>query len=146
REYPDKRTPPYYPANVATSLGWLGNLQLETGSAAEAEGSYRRAVAVWDKLAADHASEPDEPSLRLSALACRQRLGDFYLRLGRFAEAQDVFEQCLPAAQRLAREFSSGFAYRLWVGTIHLERAHCLLGAGKRQEAQEAFDRYVALV
>jgi serine/threonine-protein kinase len=146
RAYPDRHTPPHYPANVATSLVWLGHIRLVTRRAGEAEDCYRRAMAIWDKLAADHAGEPEDPSHRLYALTCRQHLGNLFLCLGRFAEAQEAFDQCLPAAERLAREFPSAFTYRLCVGTVHVQRAECLLGAGKRGEAREAFERYVAIL
>jgi serine/threonine-protein kinase len=146
REYPDRRTPPHYPAKVADGLELLGHIRWATGRAAEAEGYCRRALAIWDKLAADHAGEPEDPSHRASALYARQVLASLLLCLDRFPEAQELLDQCLPAAERLAREFPRVLAYRLGVAEVHALRAYCLLGAGKRAQAQEAFDHHVAVL
>jgi len=146
REYPNKAAPPHYPCNAAKSLEWLGHIRVQAGRAAEAEEYYRRAAAIWEKLVADHAKEPEEPSYRHSAQACRQHLGELYLCLEKYTKAQEIFEQCQPTAERLAREFPNIHTYLLWVGTLQSLRAYSLLGAGKRQEAQQAFDRYVALL
>src|SRR5262249_22490859 len=100
REYPERLTPPHYAANVARSLEWLGTLQLETERTTEAEASFGRALTVWEKLAGDHPRETH----RVSAMCCRLRLATLYLDLGKLPEAQESFRQCLPAAERLARE------------------------------------------
>jgi tetratricopeptide (TPR) repeat protein/tRNA A-37 threonylcarbamoyl transferase component Bud32 len=146
REYPDKRTVPHYPCNVATSLTRLGHIGMQTGRVAEAEDCYRRVVTIYDKLAADHVKEPEEPSYRHSAISARENLGRCLQSLDRFTDALETFEQCIPAAERLAREFPHGYTYRLWTGRLQMQRANCLVALGKRQEALEAFDAYVGLL
>ncbi|MFL5242123.1 MAG: protein kinase domain-containing protein [Gemmataceae bacterium] len=143
REYPNKMTPPQYPANVARSLEWLANIQIRTGRMKEAEESYLRAISVWDKLVTDHPKDPDEPGLRHSAMSARVRLASLYLNLTQANEALECLDKCLPAAERLAREYAHGYSKRLEVAGILLRRAHCLLMLSKRSEAQHAFLRCV---
>jgi tetratricopeptide (TPR) repeat protein len=143
RQYPDKRKPPHFAANAARSLAALGGIQAVTSRVGQAEDSYRRALSVWEQLAAAHAEEPEDPSYRQSALQCRFNLGSLYLDQEKWPAAQACFDQCLPAAERLVREYPKLPGHRVYVGRVHVQRAYCLLGAGRRDEAGAAFERFV---
>jgi serine/threonine-protein kinase len=142
-ECPDRRAAPHFPANVAHGLQALAGIQIATGRPGEAEESLRQALGVWEKLAADQAQAPEESSYRVYAMTCRLNLGDLYVGLGKWPQAAAAFERCLPAAERLAREFSQVPGRRSYVGEIHSRRAYCLLAAGRRGEAEVEFDRCV---
>jgi tetratricopeptide (TPR) repeat protein/tRNA A-37 threonylcarbamoyl transferase component Bud32 len=146
REYPNKMTPPYFLANAARSWEWLANIQRETGRPTEAEASSWKAIKVWDKLAAAHPKDPDEPGLRQAAVSGRVRLADFYLNSNKADKALECLDQCLPAAERLAREFAHGYTKRTGVARVLLQRSHCLLNLGRQNEARNTFEQYVRLM
>ncbi|HKB03070.1 MAG TPA: tetratricopeptide repeat protein, partial [Gemmataceae bacterium] len=143
REIPNKPTGPFYLANAARSLDALGNLNLATDRVGQAEESYRRALAVWEDLAAAHPQAPEEPAFREYALGTRLRLGTLFLDRGQFLVAQEWYEQCLPAARRLAQEYPQLAGNRSFIGIIHDQLAYCFQGTGRPNEAREEFERYV---
>jgi tetratricopeptide (TPR) repeat protein len=145
REYPDKRTTPHFLVNVGWSLSHLGGVQLATDRASHAEASYRRALAVWLKLAGAHPQAPEEPGYREYARNTHLNLGLIFLGQGQWSEAQECFEHCLSEAERLAREYPKMPGQRGFVGNVLNQLAYCHLGAGRPKEAEETFGRYVKL-
>lgn len=141
--YPDRRTPPHFLANAARSLVALGTLQWSMGRTGEAEGSFRRALAVWEQLVGDHPTASEEPAYRQYAMECRFNLGNLYLDQGKLSEAQGCFDQCLPMAERLAREYPRVPEHRVFSAQVHVQRAICLLAAGQQGAAEAAFGRFV---
>jgi serine/threonine-protein kinase len=139
REYPDNQAPPHYGNNVGQSLLTLGDFFVADERSVEAKASFQRAASVWEKLAAKHSREPEEPAYRRSSVVSLLRLSDLYLNENRFTEAHACLERCLPGAERLAREFPNVLAYCTCAWQAQLQLAYCLLGLGRPQEAEAAF-------
>ena len=68
------------------------DLLSKTGKPAEAEAEYRKALAIWQKLADDNPAVTDFRS----SLACSHRnLGDLLSKTGKPAEAEAEFRKAL---------------------------------------------------
>jgi len=103
--------------------GTLGTLALVQGQWGQAETYYRRAVALWEKLAPNDEERPE----------LLTNLGLLYYRAGRYAEAQQTYEQALALDEKL-------------LGTGHPEEARVLVNLGavafKTQGPAEAIPFY----
>jgi serine/threonine-protein kinase len=139
QEYPNKRELPHYANNVAQCYFELGNIVLAAGRIREAEDSCRQAAAIWERLSGDHPREPEEASYRLYSTSALIRWSGLCVEQNRFSEARDCLDRCVPAAERLAREYPKSPAHRTCTWQAYLTLAFCCLGSGQRQEAVTAF-------
>ena len=121
----------------------VGIIQQRLSEFTDAEASYRRELAVLERLVADSPSEVQY----LNALAVSVReLGGLRTKNGHGAEAELLLRRAIAIQERLVAASPSEPEYR-----NDLARSHNGLGltimwlAGRRQEAEQAFSRAMAL-
>src|SRR5262249_18590476 len=94
--------------SVASSHLSLGDLLMRTGKPLEAEAEFRKALAIWEKLAQDH---PPFPDFRNRQAESHNDLPDVLRRLGRPAESRAASGPAIPIREALFQESRKATAY-----------------------------------
>jgi serine/threonine protein kinase/tetratricopeptide (TPR) repeat protein len=129
---------PAVQAQIGKAYQRVGDIYQKLGHAAKAAEAYGRAIAVWQKLAADL---PHVAGHRQQLALCRTHLGVLLDKADRPREAETDFRQALTIQKKLAADCPDQAVYRQDIG-----RTSCNLGAllakhGRHREAEEAYRR-----
>ncbi len=133
---------PEYRQHLAASHLNLGLLLAYLGKQAEAEAEYRKALAIYEKLAADF---PAVPAYRQELAASYLNLGLLLVGLGKRAEAEAEYRQALAIQERLAADFPTVPEYRQHLATGHNNLGILLADLGKRAEAEAEYRKALAI-
>lgn len=104
---------PDYRNNLARSRLELGNLFHALGQRAAAEEQWRKAQAIWEKLAADF---PAVPEYRYDLAQSHNNLGVLLDDLGQRAGAEEQFRKGLVIQEKLAADFPAVPAFQAGLG------------------------------
>ena len=122
-----------------TNLGWLLS---QTGKPGEAESEYRRALAIYRKLAHD---SPMVPGYRENAANTGNNLSVVLRRLGRPAEARDLCERSVAVHEALVKENPKTTIYLVGRAENYLNRGLALRDLGDPAGAAADVRRATAL-
>jgi serine/threonine protein kinase/Flp pilus assembly protein TadD len=123
------------------NLGRLFHGDLE--KLAEAEECYRKALALYEKLAEE---SPKERRFRAYLAISQSELGGLLRDLGRRADAEKFQRQALALAKKLLAESPSRPEYRYQLATGHKALGNLAQDQGKYAEAEEDFRRALAVL
>jgi len=86
--------------NVSIDYDRLGDLQMQLGDTAQAQGYYEKALAVAEELVK---LDPANTEFRRDVSVSYNRLGDLQMQLGDTAKAQECFEKSLAIREELVK-------------------------------------------
>src|SRR5207244_2364124 len=92
-KFPDA---PHYQGDLARTYNGLGLLYLDGKKAAAAGEVFRKALALWEALAAAH---PDDPEFAVGLATCRYNLGNQSQADGRHEAAADWYTRALQSLE-----------------------------------------------
>jgi tetratricopeptide (TPR) repeat protein/tRNA A-37 threonylcarbamoyl transferase component Bud32 len=121
-------------------LGFIANL---IGSADEAAGHYRQALALWQQLVEAH---PDQPGYRHGLASCYNDVANLYAKIGRPAEAEDAYRKCLALQQALADADPGDRAQQIKVASAHSNLALWLARRELYPEAEEHYGKALTIL
>jgi tetratricopeptide (TPR) repeat protein len=124
---------PAYRRDLAGSQNDLGLQLADLEKRAEAEGEYRKALAIFEKLAAEF---PGMPEYREYQAGSHVNLGNLLVGLERQAEAEGEYRQALTIQEKLAADFTPVPDYRRDLATSHNNLGFLLAGIEKQTEAE----------
>jgi eukaryotic-like serine/threonine-protein kinase len=127
---------------VAESNARLGFLLEGLGRQFEAEGPYRRAIDLLERLAADIPATPD---YRRELATSHNNLGNLLTALGQMAAAEKAYRRALDLQERLVADLANAPDSRQQLARSHNNLGLLLAGLGRRQAAEEAFRRALDL-
>ena len=142
------RSRPTFPAVPYTGGPWLKALiehawyLKQTAETADAERAFRRAIDLYEKLAADF---PTVPSYWQSAFDQRLNLGRSLKETGRIAEANQMYRDAVPIVSSLPTDDPGRLAHWVALARTHGELSRMLSAAGKSEDAEAAFRQVVAV-
>ena len=137
-----RRWPPTTPPSrnsarrLATSHNDLGILLLETGRPGEAEAEYRAAIAIHEKLAADH---PAVTEFHYSLALSRDNLGQLLWQAGRRPEAEAECRAALAIIRKLADENPKDLDYQQVLAATLASLGKIRMGEARFAEALDSF-------
>jgi eukaryotic-like serine/threonine-protein kinase len=131
---------PGYHADLALSRNNYGNLLKTLGKRDEAEAEFRAAVALQEKLAADH---PGVPQYRQELATSHHNLGVLLAGAGRRSEAEAEYRTALAVREKLAADHPDVPQYRLELVPSYNTLALLLRDGGDPQAALGWLDRAV---
>jgi serine/threonine protein kinase/tetratricopeptide (TPR) repeat protein len=141
-EFPNRRDPPAFAANVAGGLLALAGLAASQGQTAEAESYYRRALEVMRRVAVEY---PNEPAYRMNVALIPVRLAGLLCETGRPAEAEKLLHQALPLCNQLARDFPGMWGYCNGPMGVLYGLGQVYQATGRPEEAAKAYHQVLAL-
>jgi tetratricopeptide (TPR) repeat protein len=128
--------------HLASTNGKLTGVLEAAGQYREAEQACTRALALYEKLAAE---DTQNPGLRESLAACHFTRADQLRAAGQKAKANEAFERALALYEKLAAEYPLHPVYRDKLAACHYTRGEQLRSAGRLAKAEEEFRRAMAL-
>jgi tetratricopeptide (TPR) repeat protein len=96
---------------------------------------FEKALAIYKQFAHGAA---DDPRLQLKTAAAHLRIGEIQRRLGRFADAEDHWEQAHVVLERMPAEAKQSASYRFALSEYHQGLGRFLHEAGRLREAARA--------
>jgi tetratricopeptide (TPR) repeat protein len=121
----------------------LGRLNQFLGRFPESETAFRRAVALYQRLAADF---PNRPEFRQELASSQNRLGRLLSENARLEDAEEAYRDGLSVARRLAADFPAEPEYRQVLAGFHNNLGNLLLGdSGRLIEAEGAHTQALAI-
>ncbi|HEX4590031.1 MAG TPA: protein kinase, partial [Gemmataceae bacterium] len=120
----------------------VGHIYRSLGQQAEAEDAFRAALALYEKLAAEHAGVP-EYCRWLSG--CQNNLANLLGQQGRHAEAEAAYRAALAVGERSAAEHPGVAEYRQDVAKSHLNLGVLLSDLGQLLDAEAEYRKALAL-
>jgi serine/threonine protein kinase/tetratricopeptide (TPR) repeat protein len=112
------------------------------GEEKEAEASFREALALYGKLAADF---PAEHEFRHELARSHNQLGSLLQETGRPKEAEKAFADALALRKQLAADVPGNVTYREELATTHYNSGKVYQHAGRLEEARKAYAEAVAI-
>jgi tetratricopeptide (TPR) repeat protein len=110
---------------------------------AEAETEYRRALTLWEKLAADF---PDQPSYRSSiAYTYGANLAPVLTATSQTRAAEEAMRQCSARWVSFMAQFPNDNAYKVHLTQCRFELAAMLQTDGRWQEADAAYRTFLEI-
>src|SRR5262249_23199781 len=110
------------------------------GKRPEAEGQYRKALAIQEKLADDF---PDVPEYRRHLSNCHNNLGNLLGLLGKRPEAKEQLGKALAIRQELDDEFPDVPAYQIVLGGSFCNFGHLVGASGRPSESLVWFEKAI---
>jgi tetratricopeptide (TPR) repeat protein len=126
----------------AKALQQRGDEQFKAGQFVEAEATYRQAMDLRQKLAAD---APAVPAHRLELARMGTTLGEMHTLTGRYKKAQQPLKQALARLEKLAAEFPDTVVYRRELLRSYRQLGLMYEASGKAKQAKEMQQRAKAL-
>ena len=120
----------------------LGILLAGLGKGPEAEGQFRKALAIEETLIADFPAVPD---YRKDLAGSHYNLGRLLAGLGKGAEAEEQCREALAIEEKLAADFPAVPNYRHVLGSSHHSLGFLLAGLRKGAEAEGQYREALAI-
>jgi tetratricopeptide (TPR) repeat protein len=125
----------------------VGAIQEKLGQSQVAGATYRKALALWDKLAAEF---PGRPEYRLHLARCYGNLAGmrWQSREGfqeRYSEITEAAEKALTLREELAKEFPGQVDYQRDLGLSHYQLGGIFFLARRYPQAEKAMPRAIAI-
>ena len=136
------------PPSPNSAAAWRGvtaasaDLLSNTGKPAEAEAEYRKALALWQKLADD---DPAVTDFRSSLADSHLNLGNLLSKTGKPAEAEAEYRKALAIQQKLADDNPAVTGFRSGLADSHFNLGILLSKTGKPAEAEAEFRKALAI-
>jgi tetratricopeptide (TPR) repeat protein len=120
----------------------LGRLNQILGRSKDSENAYRRAVSLFQQLAADF---PTRPEFRLELATSLNLLGVLLLDTDRLTEAESAKIEGLAILKQLAADFPNRPEFRQALAGFHQNLGIVLHVTGRRTEAESAYVEALAI-
>jgi serine/threonine protein kinase len=121
----------------------MGRLNQILGRSKDSENAYRRAVSLFQQLAADF---PTRPEFRQELASSHNTLGALLLRAtARLTEAESAYVEALAILKQLAVEFPNRPEFRQALAGIHNNLGNLLHVTGRLAEAESAHAEALAI-
>jgi serine/threonine-protein kinase len=128
---------------TARAYARVASIQTLLGRYAEAEKSYGKAIALWQKLAGDF---PRVPEHRNDLAHGYHNLGALLHLVSRPREAEKIYEQILKIREGLAAEFPERDEYRLDLASSCTNLGVLLAQSGRGERAEQTFRRALKIL
>jgi serine/threonine protein kinase len=136
-----KNSPDEVAEELAESHHDLGGVYHFLGRSAEAERAFRRAAAIWEKLAT---ALPGDPNFQANWAKNGYLLGELLAFQNRMEEADKVFGQGAQLEEKLAEQYPALEKYALDAWRFRRQQACLLIAVGREHEAdrivRESYD------
>ena len=139
RRQPRRHRVPQPPGDSHNNIGWL---QSQTGQPAEALESYRRALAIRQKLADDN---PAVTEFRSRLANSHNNIGWLQSQTGQPAEALESYRLALAIQQKLADDNPAVTEFRSSLANSHQGIGHLQSQTGQPAEALESYRQALAI-
>jgi serine/threonine protein kinase len=113
----------------------MGRLNQILGRPRDGENAYRRAVSLFQQLAADF---PTRPEFRQELASSHNTLGNLLHATGRLKEAESAYIEALAILKHLAADFPTRPEFRQALAGIHNNLGNLLHATGRLTEAESA--------
>jgi eukaryotic-like serine/threonine-protein kinase len=113
----------------------IGRMNQILGRSSDSENAYRRAVALFLRLATDF---PNRPEFRLELALSHNALGAMLLQTARLREAETAYAEALAILKQLAADFPKRREFRQALAGIHNNLGNMLHSTGLAKEAESA--------
>jgi tetratricopeptide (TPR) repeat protein len=130
------------PDGLARNHHNLGQLLRNAGRSADAENSYRRAIAIWAKLANEH---PQQRAYRQHLAYAHWDLAAVVTAQKRLPQAEEIYRQALNHWQKLVDHWPDDPWTRNELASSHGLLADLLKTTQRPQEAEKAYGQALAL-
>ena len=128
--------------SLALSHFYLGDLLSKTGKPAEAEAEFRKAMAIYQKLADD---DPAVTDYRNDLAWSHRALANLLSKTGKPAEAEAEYRKAVAIRQKLVDDNPADTGFRSSLADSHFDHGILLSNTGKPAEAEAEYRKALAI-
>src|SRR5262249_10230619 len=126
----------------AQALQRQADEQMKAGQLVEAEATYRQAIELRQKLAADF---PAEPAHRLELARMNNSLGEMHTLTGRYKKGEPPLRQAVALLEKLVADPPATVPYRRELVRSYQQLGQLYQASGKNKQAKEMLQRAKAI-